>query len=438
MRHAIALVLGLILGLYAPDAFAQQAESDVTAFRRLRAEGLAAAQVDDLTTAAALLAEADGLIPNHPGLMILRARLAVAMGDPREALVHYGRYADAGLILNLSRDEAFADLSARPDHAEAVSQIINQIETNRTPVGSEAISTLFQIEGASIVESVIGDEAHDRWLVSQIAGRTIVALAPDGTISPFLRPHPEVSGVLGMALDARRGILWATTTPLPPAIYGEEHNPRFAATLLEIDAGTGEVMWVYDPPLNGNDRAFGDLVLAPDGSVFVADSNSGDIFRLDSPRSELTLFVSGVFGSPQGMVVIGDRLIVADYSSGLWQVPLTGGSPARIPAPSHASLIGIDGLMTDGDSLYAIQNGVAPQRVLRLTLSADGRAIDTVTVLAANLPELDEPTTGLVLNGELVFVSRSQWSDFGPDGALVAPDPAPARIARLQLDHGDD
>ena len=129
---------------------------------------------------------------------------------------------------------------------------------------------------------------------------------------------------------------------------------------------------------------------------------------------------------------------MADYSSGLWQVPLTGGSPARIPAPSHASLIGIDGLMTDGDSLYAIQNGVAPQRVLRLTLSADGRAIDTVTVLAANLPELDEPTTGLVLNGELVFVSRSQWSDFGPDGALVAPDPAPARIARLQLDHGDD
>ena len=55
-------------------------------------------------------------------------------------------------------------------------------------------------------------------------------------------------------------------------------------------------------------------------------------------------------------------------------------------------------------------------------------------VLAANLPQIDEPTTGLVHNGELVFVSRSQWSDFDGDGTPRADSPEPALISRLRLD----
>ena len=39
-----------------------------------------------------------------------------------------------------------------------------------------------------------------------------------------------------------------------------------------------------------------------------------------------------------------------------------------------------------------------------------------------------------VHDGELVFVSRSQWSDFDREGALTTPEPAPALISRLRLD----
>jgi len=55
--------------------------------------------------------------------------------------------------------------------------------------------------------------------------------------------------------------------------------------------------------------------------------------------------------------------------------------------------------------------------VLKLTQDAGWTSILAVEVLAANLPMIDEPTTGLVRNRELVFVSRSQWSDFDGDGA---------------------
>jgi hypothetical protein len=130
----------------------------------------------------------------------------------------------------------------------------------------------------------------------------------------------------------------------------------------------------------------------------------------------------------------GKALIVADYSSGLWRVDRATGAAVRLGAPGTASLIGVDGLISDGQFLYALQNGTAPQRVLRLTPDAGWSRIEAVEVLAANLPQIVEPTTGLVHDGELVFVSRSQWSDFDREGALTTPEPEPALISRLRLD----
>jgi len=164
---------------------------------------------------------------------------------------------------------------------------------------------------------------------------------------------------------------------------------------------------------------------------------TGEILTLEPDGAALTTLLSaGTLGSPQGMAITPDgaALIVADYSSGLWRVERTTGAARRLSAPADTSLVGVDGLATDGQVVYGLQNGVNPHRVLRLTLDAGWTRIRAVEVMAANLPIIDEPTTGLVRNGELVFVSRSQWSDFGGDGAQTTLEPAPGIIARLPLD----
>jgi sugar lactone lactonase YvrE len=197
------------------------------------------------------------------------------------------------------------------------------------------------------------------------------------------------------------------------------------------------VLGRHAAPADRADRTPGDLVLTPEGGVVVADSTAGDLLVLDPGGAALRVLTpSGTLGSPQGLVVTPDgaALIVADYSSGLWRVDRATGDAERLAAPANASLIGVDGLTREGDTLYAFQNGVAPQRVLRITPDAGWRRIVGVETVAANLPLLDEPTTGLVRNGELVFVSRSQWSDFDGEGALRTPRPDPAIIARLRLD----
>lgn len=55
-----------------------------------------------------------------------------------------------------------------------------------------------------------------------------------------------------------------------------------------------------------------------------------------------------------------------------------------------------------------MQSGVSPNRVLRVELD---RALTRVTgwsVLAANLPSMDEPSHGAIIDGDFYFVANSQ------------------------------
>lgn len=428
MRIVAAIAFAGLLAGATPSMAQEVVETDVAAFQRLRAEGIAAANADDLATAAARLAEADARIPNHPGLMLMRARVAAAAGRPAEALALAQRYADTGLSMNLGGDPALASLSDQPGFAALEAAV----EANRSPVGADRLTALAAVAGDGLVESVARDKARGRWLAAMIRDRTIVALNDAGDVSPFLTPDGEIGGVLGLAMDAPAGVLWAATAPVPPAMQDRAADAApLASALLKIDVATGRVLVRYPAPAG---QMLGDVTLAPDGTVYVA---GGDLFQLKPGGEALeVLLPAGLMRSPQGMVVTPDgaALIVADYSSGLWRVDRASGAATRLAAPANASLIGIDGLISDGGFLYALQNGTAPQGVLKLTPDAGWSRIGAVQVLAANLPQIDEPTTGLVHEGELVFVSRSQWSDFDGEGALRTPTPEPALISRLRLD----
>ncbi|HYD28527.1 hypothetical protein [Brevundimonas sp.] len=429
MRLAAAIAFAGLLGSAPPGLAQDAAETDVAAFQRLRAEAVAAANADDLASAGARLAEAEGRIPNHPGLMLMRARVAAAAGRPAEAIALAQRYADTGLSMNLGGDPALADLQDQPGFAALEATV----EGNREPLGADRLSPVAAVFGGGLVESVARDEARGRWLASEVRGRTIVALTDAGEAAPFLAPDPAIGGVLGLAADEAAGVLWAAASPVPPAVHGlAEDAPRPAPALLKIDLASGRVLARYPAP--SPDQMLGDVTLGPDGVVYVA---GGDLFRLRPGHEALEILLpAGPMRSPQGMAVTPDgaALMVADYSSGVWRVDRASGAAIRLNAPANASLIGIDGLISDGEALYALQNGTAPQRVLKLSLDADWSRIEAVEVLAANLPQIDEPTTGLVHDGELVFVSRSQWSDFDGEGAPRTPTPEPALISRLRLD----
>lgn len=434
-RLAAALLLTTIFhtaaAAQAPGGNATTPEGDIAAFFRLRTEAVAAMRADDLDTATTRLAQADARNPNHPGLTLLRARVAMASGDEGQAIALVQQYARYGLVLDLTRDRALSGLAGMPALAAAEARLA----ANAAPVGADRLDTLFEVAGDGLVETAVHDPQRNRWLVSLVRGRTVATIQADGQVTDLLAPDPTRGGVVGLALSGDGRTLWAATAPLPPALAAlGPDSAKPASALLRIDAGTGAIVARYPAP---DGAELGDVALGADGAVLISDSTGGAIYRLTPGAQSLDrLLAPGTVASPQGLAPTPDgrAFIVADYASGLWRINLEDGSVARMAVPADASLVGLDGLTVHEGALFGIQNGSAPQRVLRFRPNAEWTGIEAIDVLAANLAEIDEPTTLTARRGELVFVSRSQWNAFETDGRLKSETPAPARIARLRLD----
>lgn len=86
---------------------------------------------------------------------------------------------------------------------------------------------------------------------------------------------------------------------------------------------------------------------------------------------------------------------------------------------SDFTILGIDGLYAYKDSLIAVQNGVNPQRVIRLSLNKDLTRFVSFETIEANNPEFDEPTLGVLVKNDFYFIANSQWGSIDDAGHLA-------------------
>lgn len=282
-------------------------------------------------------------------------------------------------------------------------------------------------EEALLLESVAFD-AQGRLLVSSIHTAGVYRLSLDGTMERFTR-EGDTHGVFGMVADRARGDLWITTAN---TVYDTIEGDSGTA-LMKLDLATGAVQAFYALPEAGHQLS--DLALGPDGTVFVSDSIGGGVYMLSPGSSRLEHLVDAPErASPQGLVVSEDGrwLIFANYGTGLHRVVIETGAIQQVRTPEGVEVRGLDGLALYGNRIIAIQNGTQTQRVLALRLSPDWTAVTERTALFEG-PPLSEPTTGFISGDNFVFISRSQWTDFGRDGAPTTPTPAPAAIGRIAL-----
>jgi hypothetical protein len=139
--------------------------------------------------------------------------------------------------------------------------------------------------------------------------------------------------------------------------------------------------------------------------------------------------------NPQGLAENADAtvLMVTDFTSGLYRVDLTSGAMARLLPPAEGNLLGITSLSRYGNDLIAVQNGLKPNRVLRLHMSADWTQVEQVEVLLRSPKSLSQPTQGVVNGDDFVFVADSQWSNLDDRGNAKSDTPPPAVIGVIKL-----
>ncbi len=127
----------------------------------------------------------------------------------------------------------------------------------------------------------------------------------------------------------------------------------------------------------------------------------------------------------------GKSLLVADYANGLWRVDVATRARTLLTAPAHTTLFGIDGLYPVTGGLVAVQNGINPQRIVRLGLTADGQ-VESVKVLLSGHAGMNDVALGQVVNDRFHFIGNSGWSLYEDPTAAPA-----ARAATILSTHTD-
>lgn len=275
-----------------------------------------------------------------------------------------------------------------------------------------------------LVEGVAWDPFARHLLAGSVDNGALLVREGDRWRQAVL-PYPT-GGILGLAVDPYRGVLWLTSAVVGPTKRKDGFRGLIGVTTLGFEP-------YARVPMPAGDTAGqpGDLAIAPNGTVYVSDGMAGGLYACPVDCKQLAPLVpAGTFRSPQGLAMSrsGKSLFVADYSKGLWRVDLSG---KKVKAMVQISpMKGIDGLVRDGDALIAIINGNG-KKVVRLTLDPTQTTIASEAVLATSAGPGD-PTLGVIVGGHLVYVADAQWDRYDAAGrASGTARPTPIRSIAL-------
>jgi hypothetical protein len=273
--------------------------------------------------------------------------------------------------------------------------------------------------------------------VASVRRRTIARVARDGSTKELWPPGAEgIGAMLGVRVDPARRRIWATTSGIRQ-MGGYASRDSAIAALLRVDARTGRIERRWDLHAVPGGHVLGDLALGTRGEVWLTDSSEPVLYRLRPGVDTLDHFRHPLFRSLQGMAPSSDGrfVYVADYSHGLLRVRVRDGSVIRLGDAPGSTSLGCDGIVLYRGAIVGVQNGVAPARIVRFSLSPAGDSIVAVRVLDQQPALAPEPTIGTVMGNQFVYVATSQWDEHDDDGRRVPGAPLlAARLVAVPLD----
>jgi streptogramin lyase len=232
-----------------------------------------------------------------------------------------------------------------------------------------------------------------------------------------VREGAELPGVFGLAVDESKGVLWAATAAVP-AMRGYDVAQEGVTALAAIDLQSGEVRRMIPAGNRAGQpgASLRDLAVDGEGTVWLIDAGSPAVWRLRDNAEALELFAeSPEFISPQGIAVLpGGGVVISDRANGLLRLDPATRQVRRMAHAADVTLVGLAGLApTPSGQLFAIQNGLWPNRVLGLELDDAGETVLAVKVIESGHLTLSAPTLGcLATDGDFHYLGNAGWTRF--------------------------
>ncbi len=174
-------------------------------------------------------------------------------------------------------------------------------------------------------------------------------------------------------------------------------------------------------PVDARTHILGSMVLSPNGDIFIVDRALPLIYSKSANEQKLkAVLASREMISMRGIAMQADGTLmyVGDREMGIMIVDVKGGRVGRLAVPGTLNLGGIDGLYLWNNNLIVIQNGISPQRVMRLGLDSTGTQVTDVRPLAVAQADFDYPSFGAVRGEDLYYFANRQTKN--SEGQLTA------------------
>ena len=413
MRKALILALSLIAILSSAEEAPSARETLAGMRQRLRS----AYDKKDYPEMRQAASDIHAFLHGAPNATYDLACAAALNGDKDEAIRLLTKAIATRQSFPIEKDEDLASLRSDPRFQALVSEMKRHLEPLSTSASVARIS-----EKDLLPEDIAYDRASDSFLLTSVLAKKIVKIS---------RQHPEKLTVFAdlstspgwplfaLGLDAKHSVLWIAASALPDFVPAPKADAGKSA-LIKLDLKSGKELARYSPPDDKQAHALGDLTILRDGTVIVSDGLRGGVYRLRPDAAELESIDARQFISPQTPAATADGkfVFIPDYTRGIGRIDLTNGQVLWLDSDDTVASNGIDGLYVSGQSLYAVQNGSNPERIVRYRLDREMRRITQMEVLESNSPGLGDPTHGIFVDHDFYFIANSGWDKLDDHGKL--------------------
>jgi sugar lactone lactonase YvrE len=364
--------------------------------------------------------------PEHPDLLISVARASAANGRFDEAAEFLAQAIERGAGFDLATFPEFKDAADRA----WLKSLAERALVNQQPVSPPEVFLVIK-DTRIRPEGITYDAEGGRLLIGSLGGE-IWQIDLQGKLSRFAGPDSGLREVLGMKVDAQRGLLWAVSGVFPDlfAPAGESKKDVGLTGVLTFKLETGERVqecWLDErPTLHG----FNDLAIAKNGDVYVSDSTANSIYRLPQGECRLErLLQDAAMSFPNGIALAPEEaLLYVAHIEGLSAIDPRSGRRTQLAVPTNAAVNSIDGLVVDGVDLLGIQASPYLARIVRIRLGEDGLSVRDVAVVSSRPPTGLSQTTGVVVGSHFYSVAGF------PDGLAPAGEAErPSHVLRSSL-----
>jgi hypothetical protein len=433
-KPALQIALATLLGVQ--PALAQVAPERCNPSclaRRARAALAAGRHADYLRLALQLAARA----PDHTGVSYAVARGFALVGQHDSALAWLSHVAERGGGQSVASDSAFAALRATP----AFRALQSRFETNAAPIvrGKPAFALA---DPDLLPEALAWDPTRRVWLVGSQAKRKVISVAADGS-SADLFSSPDMLRLVGIHVDPARQHVWfATWAPSSAQRDVADSDVIIRTRLFKADLTTARILRSYQPADTTNSHLLNDLAIAPNGTVYITDTQQGSLYRIAPDSDSLEVFLRpdpGNYAGANGITLSDDgRTLYAAFLQGILRIDITTGQFAPLRTPAGVNTSSIDGLYWYRGDLVAVQNSPGLERVVRFELDAHGGSVQRADVLERSTSLLKLPTTGAIVGTRFFYIANSQIERLDDTGRLAPPGVTPAPLTVIRVIDLDD